>query len=126
MKISLTTNDLATISVFVFLPTASPTCRGASNHEKQKNNETAQQIYDLCCMTGTSWFFILIFAIPLIAFLIWLMKQDRRKGLWGIIIIVLLVIGAVFASIRASKNAIQNFEERKKEAQENSVATPNP
>ncbi|MFB2118203.1 hypothetical protein [Parapedobacter sp. 2B3] len=77
-------------------------------------------------MTGTSWFFILIFAIPLIVFLVWLMKQDRRKGIWGIVIVVLLVIGAVAASIRASKNAVQNFEERKKEAQEKSTPAHTP
>jgi len=77
-------------------------------------------------MTGASWFFILIFAIPLIVFLIWLMKQDRRKGIWGIIIVTLLVIGAVAASIRASKNAVQNFEERKKEAQEKSTPADTP
>jgi len=77
-------------------------------------------------MTGASWFFIMIFAIPLVAFLLWLMKQDRRKGIWGIIILTLLVIGAVAASIRASKNAVQNFEERKKEAQEHSAPAVTP
>lgn len=71
-------------------------------------------------MVGTSWFFILIFAIPLVALLIWLMKQDKRKGIWGIIIIVILVVGAIFASSKASKNAVENFELRKKEAQEKS------
>lgn len=71
-------------------------------------------------MVGTSWFFIIIFAIPLVALLIWLMKQDKRKGIWGIIIIALLVAGAIFASSRASKNAVENFELRKKEAQEQS------
>ncbi|WP_262245196.1 hypothetical protein [Parapedobacter soli] len=76
---------------------------------------------DLWRMTGTSWFFILIFAIPLIAFLLWLMKQDRRKGIWGIVIVVILVVAGLAASIRASKNAVQNFEERKKEAQEKST-----
>ncbi len=81
---------------------------------------------DLCHMTGASWFFILIFAIPLIAFLFWLMKQDRRKGIWGIIIVALLAIGAIAASIRASKNAVQNFEERKKEAQEESAPVVRP
>lgn len=81
---------------------------------------------DLCRMTGASWFFIFIFAIPLIAFLFWLMKQDRRKGIWGIVIVALLVIGAVAASIRASKNAVQNFEERKKEAQEKSAPAITP
>jgi len=77
-------------------------------------------------MTGSSWFFILIFAIPLIAFLLWLMKQDRRKGVWGIIIVALLVIGAIAASIRASKNAVQNFEERKKESQQNDAPAVSP
>jgi len=75
-------------------------------------------------MTGTSWFFIVIFAIPLIAFLIWLMKQDRRKGIWGIIIVIILAIGAIYASSRASRNAVENFELRKKEAQEKSTLTP--
>ncbi|MBK1441269.1 hypothetical protein JHJ32_14815 [Parapedobacter sp. ISTM3] len=77
-------------------------------------------------MTGTSWFFIVIFAIPLIAFLIWLMKQDRRKGIWGIIIIVILAAGAIFASSRASRNAVQNFEMRKKEAQEKNTSSSTP
>ena len=77
-------------------------------------------------MTDASWFFILIFAIPLIAFLFWLMKQDRRKGIWGVIIVALLVIGAIAASIRASKNAVQNFEERKQEAQEKAISTEKP
>ncbi|WP_257666933.1 hypothetical protein [Parapedobacter tibetensis] len=71
-------------------------------------------------MVGASWFFILIFAIPLIAFLIWLMKQDKRKGIWGIIIVLLLAIGASYVAIRASGNAAANFELRKKEAQEKS------
>lgn len=71
-------------------------------------------------MVGTSWFFILIFAIPLVALLIWLMKQDKRKGIWGIIIVVILVVGAIFASSKASKNAVENFELRKKEAREKS------
>ncbi len=69
-------------------------------------------------MTGTSWFFILIFAIPLIIFLIWLMKQDKRKGIWGIIIVILLAAGAMYVSTRASRNAATNFELQKKEAQE--------
>lgn len=69
-------------------------------------------------MTGTSWFFILFFAVPLIALLIWLMKQDKRKGVWGILIVILLASAAIYVSSRASKNATVNFEMRKKEAQE--------
>ncbi|WP_090607892.1 hypothetical protein [Parapedobacter koreensis] len=77
-------------------------------------------------MTGTSWFFIVIFAIPLIAFLVWLMKQDKRKGIWGIIIVIILTAGAIFASSRASRNAVENFELQKKEAQGKSTPSPTP
>jgi len=75
-------------------------------------------------MTGVSWIFFLVFAVPLIALLFWLLKQDRRKGLWGIIILILLVAAAIFVSSRASRNAIDNFEIRKKEAQQKDSATP--
>lgn len=71
-------------------------------------------------MVSTSWFFILIFAVPLIAFLIWLMKQDKRKAIWGIAIVVVLAIAAIIASSRASKNAVEDFELRKRESLEKS------
>jgi hypothetical protein len=77
-------------------------------------------------MIGTSWFFIIFFAIPLFALLIWLMKQDKRKGVWGIIIVVLLASAAIYVSSRASRNAAANFELRKKEAQEKSSPSPTP
>lgn len=69
-------------------------------------------------MVSTSWFFILIFAIPLIAFLVWLMRQDRRKGVWGIIVLVILLGLAIYGSSIGSKSAVQNFENRKQDAQE--------
>src|SRR5690606_41831357 len=78
-----------------------------------------KQIHHLCNMIGTSWFFILIFAIPLIAFLIWLMKQDKRKGVWGIILVILAAAAAMYVSTKyGSGVAAANFELRKKEAQE--------
>jgi len=70
-------------------------------------------------MIGTSWFFILIFAIPLIAFLIWLMKQDKRKGVWGIILVIVAAAAAMYVSTKyGSGLAAANFELRKKEVQE--------
>jgi len=70
-------------------------------------------------MIGTSWFFILIFAIPLIVFLIWLMKQDKRKGVWGIILVIIAAAAAMYVSTKyGSGVAAANFELRKKEAQE--------
>ncbi len=68
-------------------------------------------------MVPTSWFFILIFAVPLIAFLVWLMRQDKRKGIWGIIILAILLGLAIYGSRIGSKSAIQNYENRKQEAE---------
>jgi|GEM_PF-584299 len=74
---------------------------------------------DLCHMIGTSWFFILIFAIPLIVFLVWLMKQDKRRGALGIILVLLAAAVAMYVSTKyGSGLAAANFELRKKEAQE--------
>lgn len=67
-------------------------------------------------MISTSWFFFLIFAIPLVAFLIWMMKQDKRRGWLGIILVVIMVLVALIVSMRASRNAVNNFEMRKQDA----------
>ena len=68
-------------------------------------------------MISTSWFFFLIFLVPLIFFLIYIMKQDKRKGWLGITIVALIFIVALIVALRASRNAANNFEERKIEAQ---------
>jgi hypothetical protein len=39
--------------------------------------------------------FFSVFLLPLVAFLIWLMRQDKRKGITGIVIVVILVVGGV-------------------------------
>ena len=39
--------------------------------------------------------FFLIFVIPLVIFLIWLMRQDKRKGITGLIVLSIIVIGAI-------------------------------
>jgi uncharacterized membrane protein len=68
-------------------------------------------------MISTSWFFFLIFLAPLLVFLFWLMKQDRRKGWLGIAIVAVLVLIALIVSSRASRNAAMNFEQRKLDAE---------
>lgn len=50
-------------------------------------------------MTGPNLIFWVIFVIPLVAFLIWLMRQDKRKGKIGLIVLAVIVIGAVVYTI---------------------------
>lgn len=49
--------------------------------------------------------------------MIYIMKQDKRKGWIGITIVALIFIIALIVALRASRNAANNFEERKIEAQ---------
>lgn len=39
--------------------------------------------------------FFLIFLIPLVGFLIWLMKEDKRKGKVGLMVLGFIVIAGV-------------------------------
>ncbi len=45
------------------------------------------------------------------------MRQDKRKGIWGIIILVILLGLAIYGSRLGSKSAIQNYENRKQDAE---------
>lgn len=46
-------------------------------------------------MSIPSLIFWAIFVLPLVAFLIWLMRQDKRKGKTGLIILAIMVIGGI-------------------------------
>jgi glucan phosphoethanolaminetransferase (alkaline phosphatase superfamily) len=46
-------------------------------------------------MNGATYIFWIIFVIPLIAFLVWLMRQDKRKGKVGLIVLAVLVVGVI-------------------------------
>lgn len=50
-------------------------------------------------MSTTGLIFFGIFALPLVAFLVWVMRQDKHKGYIGIIILAVLVIAAVAAAL---------------------------
>jgi hypothetical protein len=36
-----------------------------------------------------------VFVIPLIAFLVWLMRQDKRNGKIGLIVLAVIVVGCI-------------------------------
>ena len=46
-------------------------------------------------MSFPSLIFWAVFVLPLVAFLIWLMRQDKRKGKIGLIVLAIMVIGGI-------------------------------
>jgi hypothetical protein len=46
-------------------------------------------------MSIPSLIFWAVFVLPLVAFFIWLMRQDRRKGVTGLIVLAITVIGGI-------------------------------
>ncbi len=46
-------------------------------------------------MTAASYIFWAIFVLPLIVFLIWVLRQDKRKGKLGLIVLAVIVVGVI-------------------------------
>jgi len=42
-----------------------------------------------------SLIFWAVFVLPLVIFLVWLMRQDKRKGTAGLIVLAIMVIGGI-------------------------------
>ena len=46
-------------------------------------------------MSAPSLIFFGIFVLPLVAFLIWLMRQDKKKGIAGLVVLIIMVVVAI-------------------------------
>lgn len=46
-------------------------------------------------LSTPSIIFFLVFLIPLVGFLIWLMKEDKRKGKIGLMVLGFMVIAGI-------------------------------
>jgi hypothetical protein len=46
-------------------------------------------------MSIPSIIFFTVFLLPLVAFFIWLMRQDKRRGTAGLIILAIIVIAGI-------------------------------
>jgi hypothetical protein len=46
-------------------------------------------------MNIPSLIFWAVFVLPLVALLIWIMRQDKRKGTLGLIVLAITVIGGI-------------------------------
>jgi hypothetical protein len=55
-------------------------------------------------MSASGLIFFGIFALPLVVFLIWVMRQDKQKGYIGLIVLGLLVIVAVAVAMTVYSN----------------------
>lgn len=69
-------------------------------------------------MVGPSIIFYIIFAIPYIFVMYWLVKQDKRKYVWGVSVVTVIAIVALYVSQKASKNAIENYKQHQIDARE--------
>ncbi|MNL20994.1 hypothetical protein D3C87_1422670 [compost metagenome] len=58
-----------------------------------------------------SLIFYIIFAVPYIIFMYWLVKQDKHKYAWGIAIITIVALLAIYVSQKASKVAMDNYQQ---------------
>ncbi|MEO6520100.1 MAG: hypothetical protein ABIN91_00355 [Mucilaginibacter sp.] len=46
-------------------------------------------------MPFASIVFWAVFVVPLVIFLVWLMRQDKKKGITGLVVMAVLIIVAV-------------------------------
>lgn len=65
-----------------------------------------------------SLIFYIIFAVPYIIFMYWLVKQDKRKYAWGLAIITIVAILAIYVSQKASKVAMDNYQQHQIDSRE--------
>lgn len=62
-------------------------------------------------MSAPSIFFYCIFGIPYFIFMYWLVKQDKKKYAWGLGIVTIVSILALYVSQKASKVAMDNYQQ---------------
>ncbi|WP_410220555.1 hypothetical protein [Pedobacter sp.] len=58
-------------------------------------------------MGATSFIFFGLLLLPLLGFLYWLIKQDKRKNLLGIVLLCLAICGAIYVITKLDKNFVE-------------------
>ncbi len=62
-------------------------------------------------MLGPNIIFFGIFLLPLVVFLVWLMRQDKRKGTAGIILVaILVVLGITYTYLTREQAKKQQYQ----------------
>ncbi|MNK06766.1 hypothetical protein D3C87_246660 [compost metagenome] len=58
-------------------------------------------------MQTTSFIFFGLLAIPLIVFLIWVIKQDKKKNYLGLVLLLVGVVVAVYTIVRLDSSFVK-------------------
>lgn len=69
-------------------------------------------------MVGPSIIFYIFFAVPYVFVMYWLVKQDKKKYAWGLTVVTVIAIIGIIVSQKASKVAIQNYQQHQLDARE--------
>jgi len=69
-------------------------------------------------MLTPSIIFYVFFAVPYVFVMYWLVRQDRKRHAWGLAVVTLIAVLGIYASQKASKNAIQNYRQHQTDARE--------
>jgi len=63
-------------------------------------------------LTVASIIFFAVFVLPLVAFFIWLMRQDKKKGRAGLVVLAILVTAAIVYTYLTADQAKKQPVER--------------
>lgn len=69
-------------------------------------------------MVGPSIIFYVFFGIPYILVMYWLIKQDKRKRVLGMVVVTLIAVLGFLVSRIASKNAVLNYKQHQIDARQ--------
>jgi len=69
-------------------------------------------------MITPSILFYLFFAVPYVFAMYWLVRQDKKRHAWGMAVVTLIAVLGIYASQKASRNAVQNYRQHQADARE--------
>lgn len=72
-------------------------------------------------MVTPSIIFYAVFGIPYFFVIYRLLKQDKKKYAWGMIVLAVIGVAGVVVSQKASRIAIENYKQHEKEAKEQNL-----
>ncbi len=58
-------------------------------------------------MSPSGIIFFLIFVVPLIALLVYVIRQDKKKGLIGLLVLAVIVIAAIIVAMTVYSNFVK-------------------